>query len=146
MRLARYRNARGQEIDLAVVLFVRQEEGRELVGFGQGPAAPNGAWAWIGEGPPPPGGRLDRIASHGTVREVAIFYRVGSILTGVPAAVKLETMKARLFGGPQRAVAVLVSAPAPADGVSPRSVIDAFLRDLGSIEALADGAAGLPLH
>ncbi len=144
VRMGRYRNGAGQEVDLAIVVFARQEEGRELVGFGQGPVKPNGAWAWIANGPAPVGGRLDRIASHGTVREVAIFYRVGSILTGGPAAVKLETMKVRLLGGPQRAVAVLVSSVAPAAGVSPRPAIDAFLKDLGPIEALADRAAGLP--
>jgi hypothetical protein len=36
----------------------------------------------------------------------------------------------------------LVSGAAPAEGVSPRPAIDAFIADLGSIEALADGAAG----
>ncbi|MDP8912600.1 MAG: exosortase A [Pseudomonadota bacterium] len=143
-RMARYRNAAGHEVDLAVAVFMRQQEGRELVGFGQGAVVPGGPWAWASNGPAPPGGRLDRIASHGAVREVATFYRVGSILTGSAAAVKLETMKTRLLGGPQRAVAVMVAAEAPAEGVSPRPAIDAFLKDLGSIEALADRAAGLP--
>jgi EpsI family protein len=142
IRHGRYRNAAGQEVDLVLVYFARQGEGRELVGFGQGPLDAAGKWAWIGDGPAPPGGRLDRIASFGTVREVATFYRVGSILTGSPAKVKFETMKTRLLGGPQRAVAVLVSGAAPAEGVSPRPAIDAFIADLGSIEALADGAAG----
>jgi hypothetical protein len=59
-------------------------------------------------------------------------------------AVKLETMKTRLFGGPQRAVAVMVSAEAPAEGASPRPAIDAFIRSLGPIDRLADEAAGLP--
>lgn len=143
-RMARYRNSAGQEVDLAVAVFMRQEEGRELVGFGQGAVVPGGPWAWTSDGPAPPGGRLDRIGSHGAVREVATFYRIGSILTGSAAAVKLETMKSRLLGGPQRAVAVMVSAEAPAEGVSPRPSIDAFLKDMGSIEALADRVAGLP--
>jgi EpsI family protein len=144
IRMGRYRNASGQEADLAIAYFARQEEGRELVGFGQGAAAPGGAWAWTANGAAPPGGRLDRIVSHGDVREVAIFYRVGWVLTGSPAAVKIETVKRRLLGGPQRAVAVVVSARAPSAGISPRPAIDAFIRDLGSIEALADGAARLP--
>jgi exosortase A len=145
IRMGRYRNASGQEVDLAVALFARQEEGRELVGFGQGAVKPEGAWAWTGKGPTPTGGRLERIASHGTVREVASFYRVGDVLTGSEMAVKAETMKVRLLGGPQRAVAVLVSAEAPSEGASPRPAIDAFLTDLGSIETLADRAAALPL-
>jgi hypothetical protein len=77
------------------------------------------------------------------VREVASFYRVGRVLTGSAARVKLETMRVRLIGGPQRAVAVLVSAAPPADGISPRPAIDAFLADLGPVERLADRAAGM---
>jgi exosortase A len=144
IRLGRYRSVEGQEVDLAIAVFARQEEGRELVGFGQGAVRPEGGWAWTGTGPAPPGGRLERIASHGTVREVASFYRVGTILTGSEMAVKAETMKVRLLGGPQRAVAVLVSAEAPSEGASPRPAIDAFLLSLGSIEGLADRSAGSP--
>lgn len=144
VRMSRYRNAAGQEVDLAIAVFSRQEEGREIVGFGQGAIGPESRWAWTASAAPPPGGRADLIASFGTVREVATFYRVGSILTGSEVAVKLETIKTRLFGGPQRAVAVLVSSVAPADGVDPRPAIDSFLRALGPIAPLADRAAGLP--
>jgi hypothetical protein len=76
------------------------------------------------------------------VREVLSFYRIGDILTGSEFQVKWEVAKARLLGGPQQAVAVLVSAEAPADGVSARPAIDAFLADLGPIAPLADRAAG----
>jgi hypothetical protein len=74
------------------------------------------------------------------VREVATFYRVGSIVTGSDLSVKLETMKTRLFGGPQRAVAVLVSAREP----DARRSIDRFLSALGPVAVVADRAAGLP--
>jgi EpsI family protein len=143
IRQARYRDSAGRQVDLAIVVFARQSEGRELVGYGQGPADEDGAWSWTGEAPPPAQGKAERIGSHGRVREVASFYRVGGIVTGSPARVKLETVKARLLGGPQRAVAVLVAAEAPADGLSPRPAIDAFLRDLGPVAPLADRAAGL---
>ncbi len=142
IRMGRYRNSAGQQVDLAIAVFGRQEEGREIVAFGQGAIGPDSAWAWTASGAAPAGGRLDRIASFGTVREVATFYRVGSILTGSGVQVKLETMKTRLIGGPQRAVAILVSAEAPAEGVSPRPAIDAFLEDLGPLDRLADRAAG----
>jgi exosortase A len=143
LRIGRYRNAVGQEVDLAIAVFARQEEGRELVGFGQGAAPPDGGWAWTSDAAPPPSGRAERIAANGALREVVSFYRVGNVLTGSPAAVKLETIKVRLLGGPQRAVALLVSAPAPADEVSPRPAIDAFLAALGPIAPLADRAAGV---
>lgn len=141
VRRGRYRSAGGQEVELVVAVYLRQQEGRELVGFGQGEAP---GWAWTANGAAPPGGRLDRIASFGRVREVATFYRVGGRLVGSAYAVKLATMKDRLLGGPGGAVAVLVSAEAPGEGVSPRPAIDAFLRALGPAEALADRAAGLP--
>ncbi|MGQ0590541.1 MAG: exosortase A [Sphingosinicella sp.] len=142
-RIARYRDSAGREVDLAIAVYARQSEGRELVGFGQGAVAPDGAWAWTGDAPAPPNGRAERIGSHGLVREVVSFYRIGDILTGSAMGVKLETMKARLIGGPQRAVAVLVSAPQPATGTSARPQIDAFLAALGPVERLADRAAGL---
>jgi exosortase A len=143
VRLARYRNASGQKVDLAIVVFARQSEGRELVGYGQGASDEEGAWSWTGDSAPPPEGKSELIGSHGKVREVASFYRVGDIVTGSDTRVKLETVRVRLLGGPQRAVAVLVSAEAPADGLSPRPAIDSFLKDLGPIAPLADRAAGL---
>jgi exosortase A len=140
LEVGRYRDDRGRAVDLAIAYFPRQREGQEIVGFGQGAAGPG--WAWSGNAVAPPGGRADRITSFGTIREVATFYRVGRIVTGSAIDVKWETMRARLLGGPQRAVAVLVSAQAPADGVSPRPAIDAFLAALGPIDRLADRAAG----
>jgi EpsI family protein len=141
--LGHYRDARGRVVDLAITVFARQGDGRKLVGFGQGAVIPNGRWAWTADEPSPPDGRAERIASHGVARDVLSFYRVGELLTGSQMGVKLETMKVRLFGGPQRAVAVLVSAQAPAAATDPRPAIDDFLRALGPIAPLADRAAGL---
>jgi EpsI family protein len=105
LRSARYRDGQGREVDLTIAVFARQAEGRELVGYGQGAVGPESDWAWIAAGPAPANGRLDRIATHGIVREVATFYRVGDILTGRGIEAKLETTRVRLIGGPQRAVA-----------------------------------------
>jgi EpsI family protein len=142
LALAHYRDARGRVVDLALAVFTHQSEGRELVGFGQGAVAPNGSWAWTADAVPPPDGRAERIASHGVAREVLSFYRVGEVLTGSRMGVKLETMKVRLLGGPQRAVAVLVSAQAPGAESDARPAIDDFLRALGPIAPIADRAAG----
>ena len=144
IRLAHYRDAQGRVVDLALVVFASQSEGRELVGYGQGAVAPDsGAWAWTADAAAPPDGRAERIASNGVAREVLSFYRVGEVLTGSGVEVKVETLKTRLFGGPQRAVAVLVSAEDSAAGVSARPAIDDFLRALGPVDRLADRAAGL---
>ena len=133
IRIAHYSDREGRAVDLAIAVFARQDERRELVGFGQGLAP---GWAWTANAPAPPGGRAQRIASHGVERAVVSFYRVGDIVTGSGVGVKLETMKTRLLGGPQRAVAVLVSSES-------RPAIDDFLRALGPIDRLADRAAGL---
>jgi exosortase A len=138
--LGRYRDAAGHQVDLAIAVFARQGEGRELVGFGQGAVPADGSWAWTADAPPPPDGRAERIFSHGTIREALSFYRVGRLTTGSAAAVKLETMKVRLLGGPQRAVAVTVSAEDP----GARPALDSFVRALGPVGRLADRAAGLP--
>ena len=138
-RRARYRDERGREVDLALAVYARQEEGRELTSYGQGKAP---GWGWTANALAPPDGRAERIASHGMVREVVTFYRVGRILTGSEAEVRLEMMKVRLLGGPPRAVAVLVSAPVPATGASARPAIEDFILALGPVDHLADRASG----
>jgi exosortase A len=142
LRIGHYRNAAGQQVDLAVAFYAHQGEGKKLVAYGEGAAFR--PWAWTADTKRPPNGKGELLYSFGTVREALTFYRVGNLLTGSAAAVKLETMKARLFGGPQRAVAVIVSAEQPADGSAIRPALDAFLRALGPVDRLADSAAGLP--
>ncbi len=142
LETAHYRDAQGHEITLVIAWFASQDEQRKLTGFGQGAVGPGSDWAWTADAPPPPDGRAERLASHGESREVVSFYRVGDILTGSAARVKLETMKVRLIGGPQRSVAVLVSAGPQAGGSSPREAIDAFLTALGPIDAFADSQGG----
>jgi len=46
LAMARYGNAAGQVVDLAIATFDRQDEGRELVGFGQGAAGADSGWTW----------------------------------------------------------------------------------------------------
>lgn len=137
-----YRDVQGRQVTLAIAWFARQDETRKLVGFGQGAVGLESEWAWSADAPAPPHGRAERLASHGELREVVSFYRVGDSLTGSGARVKLETMKVRLMGGPQRAVALLVSAgPQPGAG-SPRETIDAFLTALGPVEVFIDRLPG----
>lgn len=141
LAMARYVDASGRSVDLAVATFRRQAEGRELIGFGQGAAAPDSGWVWSSPAWAPFGARGEVIAGPGpVVRQVVTFYRVGDApLTGSAARVKLETMKARLLMRDQRAVVILVSAEesdaAPAD-----STIRTFLRALGNPEEVADAA------
>lgn len=137
-----YRDARGQKVDLAVAVYAWQEEGRELVGFGQGAVDPESEWAWSASLPAPRSGRGERIVAPGPVtRDVMSFYCIDGIVTGSAAEVKLRTLKVRLTGGDQRAVAVLVSAEGR-KGQPAGPAIAAFLQDMGPVGALADRSAG----
>ncbi|PJG49183.1 EpsI family protein [Sphingobium sp. LB126] len=137
--MARYRNATGEVVDLAIATFDRQDEGRELVGFAQGAADPDGDWTWSQPAPAPADARGEQITGPGPViRHVVSFYVVGTAHpTGSGHLVKLETMRARLLGGDQRAAAILVSVE-ERDGRSSDATISAFLHDLGDVKDLAD--------
>jgi exosortase A len=133
MQIGRYVDGRGRSVDLAIAIYDRQSEGRELVGYGQGAIDPDSHWAWTGDTAAPPGGKAIRIIGPGpVVREVAIFYLLGDVTTGSDLRVKIETLKARLLGGSQRAAAVLVSAQEVGKG-SARPAIDDFRRALGDL-------------
>lgn len=138
---ARYADASGRSVDLAIATFRHQAEGRELIGFGQGAATPDSNWVWSSPAWAPAGATGEAIAAPGPVlRHVVTFYRVGDApLTGSTAQVKLATMKARLLMRDQRAVAILISAE-DGDAVSADAAIRAFFRDLGNPEDLADAA------
>jgi exosortase A len=141
--LGRYRNTGGQEADLYIAVYDRQSEGRELVGYGQGAVGPESAWSWIAGCPNPATGKCERISADNKVlREVLSYYRVGGTTSGSASRVKLATMKARLLGGDQQAVALLVSAERVGK-VEPRAAIDAFVKSLGNIDKMADRMAGL---
>jgi hypothetical protein len=89
------------------------------------------------------GGTVMRITAPGPVeRQVATWYRIGNVLTSDPKIVKLETLKAKLLGGPQRAVAIHVSAET-LPGHDPRAAMAKFLAALGPLDVLADRSAGM---
>jgi exosortase A len=131
-----YANAAGQRVDLAIILFGWQDEGRELVGYAHGAADPQTRWSWANDTAAPPNGKGERLFAPGVAREVLSFYGLGGITTGNENVVKIETLKVRLFGGDQAAVAVLVSAEDNKASPS-RAAIDAFLRDVGPVNRLS---------
>lgn len=134
--LGDYVNAKGNRVTLAVAVYAWQGDGKEIVGYAQGAADPDSHWSWTNNTPPPPGGKAERIFAPGLAREVASFYVVGAMTTGRAQIVKLATLKSRLIGGDQSAVALLVSAQDRRDSPA-RPQIDTFLAALGPPEALA---------
>ncbi len=135
---ARYQDTHGHQVDLFIAAYDRQEEGRELIGFGQGAADPDSKWVWSAAAPAPANGRGEEITAPGpVVRHVVSFYRIGDApLTGSKATVKLDMMKAKLLGRDQRAIAILISAE-ETDHASADAAIAAFLQALGDPVILA---------
>lgn len=136
----RYRDAQGRAVDLAIAIYDRQREGKELVGFGIGAIRENDPWVEIEGLPGLEGGKAMRMVGPSRVeREVVTWYRVGHVVTSSDARVKLETLRTKLLGGDPRAVAVLVSAERGAFDAG--AAIGDFVRAAGPIDALADRAS-----
>jgi EpsI family protein len=134
--LSAYQNKAGQRVELAVAVFAWQEDKRELVGYGQGAYDPDSSWSWSEDTTAPPKGKAVKVRAGNVMREVAIFYVIGGKVTGAARDVKIETLKSRLLGGDQAAVAVVVSAEDGKDAPA-RAAIDQFVRDIGPIDALS---------
>jgi exosortase A len=131
--LGRYRNDKGDKVDLAIALYGWQAEGRKIVGFAQGAIDPDTSWSWSANTAPPAGGKAMRMLAPGKIeREALTFYVLGSGVTGDPMTVKLRTLKGRLLGGDQSAAVVIVSAEG-----NKRGAIDDFLKAFGSIDQRA---------
>ncbi len=140
--IGRYVDGQGRAVDLAVALYDSQHEGKELVGFGIGAIRENDRWVRIEDLPGVAGGKTLRMVGPGRVeRVVTTWYRVGDVLTGSDNRVKLATLGVKLFGGEQRAVAVLVSAERGSNLDADAAVRD-FLTAVGPIDALADRMSG----
>ena len=142
--LGRYKSAAGDVVDLALVTFDRQDEGRELVGFAQGVADPDQRWSWSSPAPAPANGRGEQITAPGpVVRHAVSFYKVGdAAVTGSAPRVKIDTMLARLLGRDQRAAAIIVSAE-ERQGMRADPAIALFLQDMGDVKDLADRSLGI---
>ena len=135
----RYADTNGAEVDMGIAVFGSQHEGKELIAYGAGVLREEDRWVRVADLPDIAGGSVMRITAPGPVeRIVATWYRVGDTTTQDETLVKIETMKARLLGGPQRAVAIHLSV----EGVDPRPIAR-FLAALGPIAPVADHAAGM---
>ncbi len=135
----RYADATGAQVDMSIAVFGSQHEGKELIAYGTGVLREEDRWVRVADLQDIEGGSVVRITAPGPVeRIVATWYRVGDTTTQDETLVKIETMKARLLGGPQRAVAIHLSV----EGADPRPIAR-FLAALGPIAPVADHAAGM---
>lgn len=141
------RYARGDAaVDLSVAVFGSQGEGHKIGAFGTGAMREEDRWVRVSDEAPIAGGSALRMTAPGADRRpvervVATWYVVGDRVTADQRVVKIETMTARLLGGPQRAVAIHMSTEVM-PGRDPRDDIAAFAAALGPVAALADAATG----
>lgn len=138
--IGRYADGEGYVVDLAIAVYANQHEGHEVIAFGVGPLREDDRWVRVADLPSVAGGGAIRITAPGPVdRVVASWYRVGGITSASPVRIKLATLRARLFGGRQAAVAVHLSAQEPKAEIAIRR----FLAALGPPALLADRSAGI---
>ncbi len=135
-----YADAAGRRVDLAVAVYSGQREGHELVSFGQGVIRENDRWVRIADEAPLQNGSVMRITGPGAVeRVVATWYRVGGVTTASERMVKIETLKAKLSNGEQRASALHLSAVAGRGDA--RAAMTSFLAAAGAPGDIADRVA-----
>jgi exosortase A len=130
----------GAAVDVAVAVFGSQGEGHKIGAFGTGAIREEDRWIRIADEAPIVGAAVLRMTAPGSggvpvERLVATWYVVGDTVTADERVVKIETMKAKLFGGSQRAMAVHLSAEM-LPGRDARADIAALAAALGPIAAL----------
>lgn len=140
--IGRYADGQGDPVDLAIAVYGSQHEGKELVSFGVGALRQDDRWVRVEDLPELAGGSVIRVTAPGRVeRQIATWYRLGDTVTRSDTSVKLETLKTRLLGGDQRAVAVHLSVEST-PGRDPRAAMTRFLAAAGPVARIADAASG----
>lgn len=140
--MGRYADAQGRAVDLAVAVYANQTEDKELVGFGIGVIRQNDVWVRVENTAALDGGAAMRMIGPGRVeRETVSWYRVGDTLTGSDSRVKLATLKSKLLGGHQGAVAILVSAERDQSWDARQAMSD-LVTAVGPLDQFADRMTG----
>ena len=136
--IGHYKDQTGRRVDLAIVLYAWQEEGREMIGYGKGAAGLDAAgWVWSSAGPMIANAHTEYLTAPGPERRLAAtWFYAGGKVTGSPLRVKLSAMAARLLGRDQAAAAILVSAQ-DREGRPADAAVRAFMGQLGAPERLA---------
>lgn len=133
--IGRYADAQGA-VDVAVAVYAHQGEGRALAAFGTGVLREEDRWLRVADLAPIAGGSAMRITAPGPIeRVVATWYQIGSVTTADERRVKIETARARLLGGDQRAAAIHLSVVSAPDA-DPEATIRRFLAATGDVERL----------
>ncbi len=141
--LGRYRDARGDQVDVFIAVYAAQGEGREAGGFGEGALTPDSGWDWQAPGPDVADARSDRLLGKGGVGRLAeTYYRTGALLTGSNVRLKLANMADRLLIRERPTTLLILSAED--DLRQPAApAIAAFRQSTGPVDRWMDRVVGL---
>lgn len=141
MVLGHYANDKGEIVELAIILFAWQAEGREMIGYGQGAAGLDAdRWVWSSAGPMMGSAQTEYVTAPGAVRRLAAtWYVAGGEATGSALRVKLHSTLSRLIGRDQAVAAVIVSAQ-DRQGFPGEAAVKAFATNLGPADRIAQRA------
>jgi len=141
--LGRYRNRAGQEVDVFIAVYSGQAEGGEAGTSGEGALTPDTAWRWLAPGVSNAGVRADYLLAFGRVKRLAeTSYRIGDLITGSAARLKLRAMQSRLLLRREPTILAILSAEQTEDQAAAQSIA-AFRRDMGEEGEWMDRIAGL---
>lgn len=130
--LGRYRNAKGQEVDVFLALYSAQEEGREASAYGEGALRMGTDWRWLQPGERQANATTDYLLAWGKQKRLAhTSYRSGALFTGSAAKLKLVNMRDRLFLQPSPTMMLILSAE-ETETNRPVSAIADFRQSIGN--------------
>jgi exosortase A len=129
--VGRYRDAKGNDVDVFLALYSSQGDGREPGGFGQGAMPPESGWSWHSHGPAFADGRSEILRGDtGELRLAVTWYVSGDLITGSNMKLKLHSMadKIRLA---ERPAAMLIVSSSGKSAVHARQSVEGFMREAG---------------
>ena len=138
-----YADQQGRRVDVFVALYSTQRDGKEAGGFGEGALRPESGWSWEGAGPAADVAKSDLLRAQGRVIRLAhTWYRVGDLVTGSNAKLKLATISDRLLLRARPTMLLIVSAE-QRDGTEPAATLADFRKSTGPVDRWMDRIATL---
>lgn len=123
-------------VTLYAALYERQDDGAELIGYGQGAFDPESDWAWASNGTAVDNVPSIRITAPGSVhREAVTLYIYGDIVSASTAQIKIAMLKDRLIGDHQPAGVLILSAE-DSKAISAGEAMGRFAEQSGGLEKL----------
>ena len=139
--LGRYRDERGNQVDVFFALYAGQGEGREAGGFGEGALMPGTEWNWASPGPDMPPAKSERLRWGRSVERIALtYYRTGDLLSGSNARLKLANIADRVQLR-ARPTAMLILSAEQQPGYPAPQALQSFITAAGNPGAWMDRIA-----